>query len=109
MQLDVYATVGWMLATGCDGALVEEPAIGGIDGIGIVAEHGGLGRIIGCGRELGQEIGGRRIADRVRAGRGSARRRPTGRIVSHAARAIGLGLRPPTHAPRPPWRHAGRR
>ena len=47
-----------------DGALVEEPAIGGIHGVRIVGEDCCLGCVVGRGGELGEEVGGRSLADR---------------------------------------------
>ncbi len=42
-------------------ALVEEPAVGGIDCRGVVAKDQGLCRVIGCRRQLGEEVRGCRF------------------------------------------------
>ena len=45
-------------------ALVEEPAVGGIDCRGVVAKDQGLCRVIGCRRQLGEEVRGCRFTHR---------------------------------------------
>ena len=63
-----------------DGAQLEEIAIGGVHQFGIGAQHGGLGLVGGGRGEIGQELGGRFLADHglddVEVVRPTACRRP---------------------------------